>query len=58
MKNIVYFFVAQLACILSLSIAGYLAFYDKDGWGWFLFVACLTSVSTKTTKSSSKEDAK
>jgi hypothetical protein len=28
-------------CIVSLSIAAYLSYKDKEGWGWFIFIAFL-----------------
>lgn len=41
--------LAALACI---GIAWYLAANDKEGWGWFLFVAllCAGSVRFKSSK--------
>jgi len=32
----------NVAALLAIGIAGYLAFCGKDGWGWFLFVGVLT----------------
>ena len=31
----------QIASMICLIIAGVLAYYDKEGWGWFLFAALI-----------------
>jgi hypothetical protein len=38
-----------IACVV---MAGLIALEGKDGWGWFLLIACLTTVSysSKTPK--------
>lgn len=45
-------FMVNLVSILCISGAILLAYNDKSGWGWLLFVAIICaggSVSTKTT---------
>lgn len=38
--------ILEAASIICASAAFALAYIGKPGWGWFLFVAILTSVST------------
>lgn len=30
-----------IATIIAISGAVYLAYYDKDGWGWLIFLAIM-----------------
>jgi hypothetical protein len=40
-----------IAVCLTVLVAGYLAYHDKQGWGWMIFLAiCLGSYSYKFTK--------
>lgn len=41
--------IVTLACVI---IAAHLIVHDKDGWGWFLFVAlcCAVTINSKDTK--------
>lgn len=36
--------------IVCIAIAAVLAIQEKDGWGWFLFVAVLAGQSIKVTE--------
>ena len=31
--------ISKLLTLIALIISGILAYYDIDGWGWFLFAA-------------------
>lgn len=44
--------IGRLLCAAILSIAaGVLAFYGRDGWGWFLFIAIWLGAITASSKS-------
>lgn len=45
-------FVANLAALTCIGIAGYLANQQKAGWGWFLCIGllCTSSVTHKSDK--------
>ena len=48
-------FMQTIATCMAIFVAGYLAFYGKDGWGWMIFLAiCIGSTSFKY-KNDSKE---
>jgi hypothetical protein len=50
--------LVQLASIVSIVIAGILAYDGTQGWGWFLFVAVLMSAPNAIEQiASSKEKA-
>lgn len=36
------FVIANFISFISIIIAGFLAFNQKDGWGWFLLIAFFT----------------
>jgi len=39
-----------VAICFAIFAAAYLAFYEKDGWGWMIFLAiCIGSTSYKYT---------
>jgi ABC-type phosphate transport system permease subunit len=39
-----------VATCFAIFAAAYLAFYEKDGWGWMIFLAiCIGSTSYKYT---------
>lgn len=42
--------VGNLASIFCVALAGYMAVNAIDGWGWFLTVAVLLSVSVSSKK--------
>lgn len=48
---------ANLVSLCSVSLAGFLAYHDKDGWGYFLFVAVLCAASVSYDKKKAKEDS-
>jgi hypothetical protein len=50
MKSIVIYLIAESVAIISVVIAGMLAYGDKSGWGWFLVIAVATTVSGYTSK--------
>ena len=39
-------FIAELACITSVVAAALLCYYEKSGWGWFIFLALATAVTS------------
>lgn len=45
----------NLVALCCVGVAAYLAVNDKEGWGWFLFVAVIAAGSV-TFKTTSKED--
>jgi hypothetical protein len=38
------FLFYNIPCIICLAIAGFGMYHDKEGWGWFLFLAFLAGV--------------
>jgi hypothetical protein len=36
------FVIGNFISFISIIVAGFLAFNNKDGWGWFLLIAILT----------------
>ena len=51
------YILTNLVAILCVVAAAYTASIDVKGWGWFLFVALLTTVSwTTTTKTEAEQD--
>ena len=41
----------NLPSMICAAAAAYLCYFDKDGWGWFLFVAIFVSVwESKSSK--------
>jgi hypothetical protein len=52
-----YFFAnlgVNLCALACIGFAGYLLIHDKEGWGWFLFVAALCSGSASISEHKSK----
>lgn len=49
MKTIIQVLVLLLP-IISVIIAGIMAYYSKDGWGWFLLITVLTAHAIKHKK--------
>jgi hypothetical protein len=45
MKYGLHSLLANLPSLACVIIAGYMAFHDKNGWGWFLFLAVLLAKS-------------
>lgn len=46
-----------IATIIAILSATYLAYYDKHGWGWLIFLAImLGSFSVKTKKENKKDE--
>lgn len=43
--------IANIATIICVSFACYLAVKGIDGWGWFLFVGVLLGTVPKSNKS-------
>jgi hypothetical protein len=42
-NEILTFALFNIPSIVCIGFAGYLCHKDKDGWGWFLFVALMLS---------------
>lgn len=52
MENfLINFLIAVLgsSIVLSIAIAGVLAYNDMQGWGWFLFIAFMLASSIKVS---------
>lgn len=47
MRDIALVIVVKLPTIFAIGAAAWLAFNNKEGWGWFLFVAVLITSSVK-----------
>ena len=45
MKDIFVVLLAQLPAITAIIGATFMALNDKQGWGWFLFIAVLVCAS-------------
>lgn len=43
MKFILAIISSNLVSLACVGVAGYLAVNDKNGWGWFLFIALVCS---------------
>lgn len=43
----------NLASVVCVGVAAYLAAHDKAGWGWFLFAAVILTGSLKMSDSKS-----
>ena len=51
MIHLIISFASKIVCLASIAGAVFLAVHEKEGWGWFIFVALVTSVTiTKETK--------
>lgn len=46
MNTILLLLVSNLVSAISALAAFWLAYHDKAGWGWFLFVAAICESST------------
>lgn len=59
MNNAILLFISNLVSAISAFAAFWLAYHDKDGWGWFLFVAvaCESSVSTALKSVKNQKDS-
>lgn len=49
MKDITILALANLPAVLCASAAAYMAINSINGWGWFLFVAFLVSMTKVKT---------
>ena len=49
--NSLLMFFSSIPMLLCIGAASYLAYMDKEGWGWFLFIAVLIAPIVKTTTS-------
>jgi hypothetical protein len=49
-------FVWILAIVAVAAFAGFLAYNDKDGWGWFLFVAVLMAGGVSYSEKGNDKD--
>lgn len=47
MKDFAIVALCKLPTLVSLIAAAWLAYKGADGWGWFLLIAVLVSVSVK-----------
>lgn len=47
MSDIVFMIMVKLPTIFAICAAAWLAYNNKEGWGWFLFVAVLVTSSVK-----------
>jgi len=50
MKDILLIVALNIVAIVCLAAAGVLAYEQLDGWGWFLFVGFLLSVTNYTNR--------
>jgi len=51
MKYLLANIVANLVAIACVAASAFLAVNNKDGWGWFLFVACCCATTVSFNKS-------
>jgi len=47
MRDILLHIVANLVSIICVLSGSFLAYKEKEGWGWFLFVGACTAVTIK-----------
>ena len=47
MKDILFVVLTKLPTLACIGAATWLEFNNKEGWGWFLFVAVLVTSSIK-----------
>jgi hypothetical protein len=50
MKDLLSLLILEACAIVCAVFAGLLAYAGKDGWGWFLGMALLTTVSSYGSK--------
>ena len=50
MKDVIALLIMQSVAMAAVIIAGVMAINNVTGWGYFLFVGCLTIVSKVKTK--------
>ncbi len=56
MNNAILLLFSNLVSAISAFAAFWLAYHDKQGWGWFLFAAVICESSSVITRS--REDKK
>ena len=56
MKYAITSIAANAVSIAAVSFAGCLALHDKEGWGWFLFIAVICAASVKFSSGKDDED--
>ncbi len=48
--------IAMEACSITCAVfAGLLAYHERPGWGWFLLIAALTTVTNWKPKDKDKQ---
>lgn len=57
MTNAIIIIGNYLTVISCLGVAAYLAATNKEGWGWFVFVALAWSVSVRITQHKDSGDS-
>lgn len=50
MSRFLQFLALEATSIACVVMAGLIALEGKDGWGWFLFIAVMTTVSYRSEK--------
>lgn len=47
MRDVAFMIMVKLPTIFAICAAAWLTYNNKEGWGWFLFVAVLVTSSVK-----------